>query len=129
MTQTILLVEDNEDNQAIYKAILEHFGYCVLIADDDQGNDQPRQTHGWRKRGLPRLRIHGRRACAALTGAFAFRPEYIRSRSKREVQRRSWWILSRSEGADASRQLRRRSISTTGGLTPPVRGAGSQEAC
>lgn len=29
---TILLVEDNEDNQAIYQVILEHHGYCVLQA-------------------------------------------------------------------------------------------------
>ena len=29
---TILLVEDNEDNQAIYRVILEHHGYQVLQA-------------------------------------------------------------------------------------------------
>jgi two-component system cell cycle response regulator DivK len=31
---TILLVEDNEDNQAIYHAILSHRGYTVLQALD-----------------------------------------------------------------------------------------------
>jgi two-component system, cell cycle response regulator DivK len=29
---TVLLVEDNEDNQAIYRTILEHFDYEVLDA-------------------------------------------------------------------------------------------------
>jgi CheY-like chemotaxis protein len=36
MTQTILLVEDNEDNQAIYRVILEHSGYRVIIAGDGE---------------------------------------------------------------------------------------------
>jgi two-component system, cell cycle response regulator DivK len=34
MSQTILLVEDNEDNQAIYAVILRHYGYEVLQARD-----------------------------------------------------------------------------------------------
>lgn len=33
-SQTILLVEDHEDNRNIYRTILEHFGYTVLIATD-----------------------------------------------------------------------------------------------
>jgi len=36
MTATILLVEDNEDNQAIYSIILTHFGYSVLQAWDGE---------------------------------------------------------------------------------------------
>ncbi len=36
MAQTILLVEDNHDNQAIYAVILRHYGYDVLIADDGE---------------------------------------------------------------------------------------------
>ena len=30
----ILLVEDHEDNRNIYRTILEHYGYVVLIASD-----------------------------------------------------------------------------------------------
>lgn len=33
-TSHILLVEDHEDNRNIYRTILEHFGYCVLLAGD-----------------------------------------------------------------------------------------------
>jgi two-component system cell cycle response regulator DivK len=36
MSQTVLLVEDNPDNQAIYRVILEHYGYRVLIAGDGE---------------------------------------------------------------------------------------------
>jgi CheY-like chemotaxis protein len=36
MSQTILLVEDNEDNQTIYRVILEYHGYRVLIAGDGE---------------------------------------------------------------------------------------------
>ncbi|MEX2572574.1 MAG: response regulator [Gemmatimonadota bacterium] len=35
-TNTILLVEDNVDNAAIYRTILEHFGYAVLVATDGE---------------------------------------------------------------------------------------------
>jgi len=36
MMPTILLVEDNEDNQAIYSIILTHYGYTVLQAWDGE---------------------------------------------------------------------------------------------
>jgi CheY-like chemotaxis protein len=36
MPHTILLVEDNEDNQAIYRTMLEHFGYDVIGAYDGE---------------------------------------------------------------------------------------------
>lgn len=36
MSQTILLVEDNQDNQTIYRVILEHYGYRVLVAGDGE---------------------------------------------------------------------------------------------
>lgn len=32
----ILLVEDHEDNRNIYRTILEHYGYEVLVATDGQ---------------------------------------------------------------------------------------------
>ena len=32
MTTTVLLVEDNADNQNIYRLILEHFGFAVIQA-------------------------------------------------------------------------------------------------
>lgn len=35
-TATILLVEDNQDNQAIYTAMLRHVGYTVLQALDGE---------------------------------------------------------------------------------------------
>lgn len=39
-TGTILLVEDHEDNRNIYRTILEHFGFEVLVAiDGAQGID------------------------------------------------------------------------------------------
>jgi CheY-like chemotaxis protein len=34
VSQTILLVEDHEDNRIVYSTILEHFGYRVLLAGD-----------------------------------------------------------------------------------------------
>ena len=34
MSQTILLVEDHEDNRIVYSTMLEHFGYRVLLASD-----------------------------------------------------------------------------------------------
>ena len=36
MKRTILLVEDNTDNQIIYRRALEHFGYTVLEAWDGE---------------------------------------------------------------------------------------------
>ena len=33
---TVLLVEDNEDNLAIYTAILTHSGYSVIVATDGE---------------------------------------------------------------------------------------------
>jgi two-component system, cell cycle response regulator DivK len=36
MSRTILLVEDNTDNQIIYRRALEHFGYTVLEAWDGE---------------------------------------------------------------------------------------------
>ena len=32
----ILLVEDHEDNRNIYRTILEHYGYQVVLAIDGQ---------------------------------------------------------------------------------------------
>ena len=32
--QTVLLVEDNEDNRIVYATVLEHFGYHVIEAKD-----------------------------------------------------------------------------------------------
>jgi len=34
VSRTILLVEDHEDNRIVYRTILEHFGYTVLLAGD-----------------------------------------------------------------------------------------------
>jgi two-component system cell cycle response regulator DivK len=34
VNRTILLVEDHEDNRIVYRTILEHFGYRVLLAAD-----------------------------------------------------------------------------------------------
>ena len=36
MSATILLVEDNADNQAIYRTILEHSGFAVVSAWDGE---------------------------------------------------------------------------------------------
>ena len=36
MTTTVLLVEDNADNQEIYRLILEHFGFEVIQAWDGE---------------------------------------------------------------------------------------------
>jgi CheY-like chemotaxis protein len=33
---TILLVEDHEDNRIVYRTVLEHFGYTVLEAHDGE---------------------------------------------------------------------------------------------
>jgi len=35
-SKRILLVEDHEDNRNIYRTILEHYGYQVLLATDGQ---------------------------------------------------------------------------------------------
>jgi two-component system, cell cycle response regulator DivK len=35
--KTVLIVEDNHDNRAIFAAILNHFGYDVLEAEDGEG--------------------------------------------------------------------------------------------
>jgi len=45
MTATILLVEDNEDNQAIYSIILTHFGYSVLQAWDGERGVRMAREH------------------------------------------------------------------------------------
>jgi CheY-like chemotaxis protein len=34
VSRTILLVEDHEDNRIVYRTMLEHFGYRVLLAGD-----------------------------------------------------------------------------------------------
>jgi CheY-like chemotaxis protein len=36
MSHLILLVEDNEDNQTVYRTILEHYGYEVVAAMDGE---------------------------------------------------------------------------------------------
>jgi len=34
VSRTILLVEDHEDNRIVYRTMLEHFGYTVILAGD-----------------------------------------------------------------------------------------------
>lgn len=34
MNETILLVEDNQDNRTVYTTILSHFGFNVITAED-----------------------------------------------------------------------------------------------
>ncbi|HEX2204184.1 MAG TPA: response regulator [Longimicrobium sp.] len=46
MEQTILLVEDNEDNQEIYRIILTHHGYAVLQAWDGERGVTMAREHG-----------------------------------------------------------------------------------
>jgi CheY-like chemotaxis protein len=42
---TVLLVEDNEDNQFVYRTILEHFNYRVIVAGDgEEGVRQAREA-------------------------------------------------------------------------------------
>ena len=41
MSRTILLIEDNTDNQIIYRRALEHFGYMVL----EDGEEAIRIAH------------------------------------------------------------------------------------
>ena len=43
---TILLVEDNEDNQEIYRIILAHHGYAVLQAWDGERGVRMARDHG-----------------------------------------------------------------------------------
>ena len=46
MATTILIVEDNPDNQTIYRTILEHFGYGVLTASNgEDGIRAAREGH------------------------------------------------------------------------------------
>lgn len=46
MEQTILLVEDNADNQEIYRVILTHHGYSVLQAWDGEHGVAMARDHG-----------------------------------------------------------------------------------
>lgn len=46
MEQTILLVEDNDDNQEIYRIILAHHGYAVLQAWDGEHGVSMARDHG-----------------------------------------------------------------------------------
>ena len=46
METIILLVEDNEDNQEIYRAILTHHGYAVLQAWDGERGVTMARDHG-----------------------------------------------------------------------------------
>jgi CheY-like chemotaxis protein len=41
----ILLVEDHEDNRKIYRTILEHYGYDVMIAVDGQSGIRAAREH------------------------------------------------------------------------------------
>ncbi len=44
--KTVLLVEDNEDNLAVYRTILDHVGYNVLEArDGEEGVTRAREEH------------------------------------------------------------------------------------
>ena len=46
MEATILLVEDNADNQEIYRIILAHYGYAVLQARDGERGVRMARDHG-----------------------------------------------------------------------------------
>ena len=46
MSTTILLVEDNDDNQEIYRIILAHHGYDVLQAYDGGSGVELAREHG-----------------------------------------------------------------------------------
>jgi two-component system cell cycle response regulator DivK len=46
MEQTILLVEDNADNQEIYRIILAHHGFVVLQAWDGERGLEMARDHG-----------------------------------------------------------------------------------
>lgn len=43
--KTILLVEDHEDNRNVYRAILEHFGFRVLVAPDGREGIRMAREH------------------------------------------------------------------------------------
>jgi CheY-like chemotaxis protein len=43
--KTVLLIEDNADNQIIYRRALEHFGYDVLAAADGEEGTRLAQEH------------------------------------------------------------------------------------
>jgi two-component system cell cycle response regulator DivK len=45
MTETILLVEDSDDNRAIYRTVLEHSGYAVVEAVDGEACLQAAREH------------------------------------------------------------------------------------
>jgi two-component system cell cycle response regulator DivK len=45
MERTILLVEDNADNQEIYRIILAHHGYAVLQATDGERGVEMAREH------------------------------------------------------------------------------------
>ncbi|HYH81521.1 MAG TPA: response regulator [Longimicrobium sp.] len=45
MAATILLVDDNADNQEIYRIILAHFGYTVLLANDGEAGVRMARSH------------------------------------------------------------------------------------
>jgi CheY-like chemotaxis protein len=46
VSRTILLVEDHEDNRIVYRTILEHYGYTVLLAGDGaEGVRLAREAH------------------------------------------------------------------------------------
>jgi len=46
VSRTILLVEDHEDNRIVYRTMLEHFGYTVLLAGDGaEGVRLAREQH------------------------------------------------------------------------------------
>jgi two-component system cell cycle response regulator DivK len=45
MNGTVLLVEDNADNRAIYRMILEHFGYEVIEAHDGEAGVRLARDH------------------------------------------------------------------------------------
>jgi two-component system, cell cycle response regulator DivK len=45
MSKTVLLVEDNEDNQEIYRIILTHHGFSVLQAWDGERGVQMARFH------------------------------------------------------------------------------------
>ncbi len=45
MSKTVLLVEDNADNQEIYRIILAHHGFLVLQAWDGEGGVRMAREH------------------------------------------------------------------------------------
>jgi two-component system cell cycle response regulator DivK len=45
MARTVLLVEDNADNQEIYRLILLHHGFAVLQAWDGEGGVRMARSH------------------------------------------------------------------------------------